>query len=81
MLQRDTGAGARSPSRPKHDPPIVDRVLFEQQQFKVSACDDIHSTQTRRNNPGVIEHRNVAAAQILQQVAENPVLDLSGVAM
>ena len=65
----------------QHDPPIVDRVLLEQQDLKLPARVRIHAAEAGGDHARVVEHQEIAGLQVLEQVAEPAMLDLAGVTM
>ena len=68
-------------ARAQHDPPIVDRIFFEQQNLKLSARVRIHAAEAGRDHARVVEDQEIAGVQVLHEVAKPAMLDLTRAAM
>jgi hypothetical protein len=75
----------RSYSRPfprtEHDPPIVDRVFFEQQDFKLPTRVSIHAAEASGDHARIVEYQEIALVKVIEEVAEPPMLNQAGVTM
>ena len=62
--------------------PNVERALAQQQTFRVRALgavlSDFLSVNARRNDLGIVDDEHVSGAQIVRDIAENPVRDSAG---
>src|SRR5437899_1330052 len=65
----------------KHDPPVVGGIFFEQQNLKLSSGISVGSTKARGKHARIVENQNIAATQVLKQIAKLPMFDLTGMAM
>jgi hypothetical protein len=77
----DLRSCARPFARAQHDPPIVDRILFEQQNLKLSARVRIDAAEAGRDHARVVEDQQIAGLQVLREVTEPAMLDLTREAM
>ena len=74
--QNDLGAEPRAFARAEHDPPIVWRVFFEQQNLEGATRPGVCAAQARRNDAGIIENQDIARPQIFEQIAKPPMFGL-----
>jgi len=81
VLENYSGPWPRSFAGPRHDPPIIGRVFFEQEDFELSAGLGIDGAEASGKHTGIIQHQNVASAQVLEQMGKLAVLDLLRIAM
>ena len=62
-------------TRAKHDPPVIHRILLQQQHFKLPAGVSIDSPEAGGDHAGVVEHQHIVRTQIVEEVAELPVFN------
>ena len=70
-FRSDLGAFAR----PQHRPPVVYGILFEQQNFKLSAGFGVDAMQARGNHARVVQHQYVAGMEKFHKILKLPVFD------
>ena len=53
-----------------HRPPVVCGIFFEQQHFKFSAGLFVHTTEARGDDAGIVQHEDVAGAEMALKITE-----------
>src|SRR3989442_1628400 len=65
VAEDDLCSDSRSVGGAQHDPPIVGRVFFQQQNVESPARVLIHSSETSGNHSRIVECQNVVRKQVL----------------
>ncbi len=81
VAEDDFGLKAGALAGAEHDPPIVDGVFFEQEDFKLAAGLGVAAAQARRDDAGIVEDEDVAGAEVIGEIAEILVRNFFGVAV
>ncbi len=64
------GADVRSFSWTHQGPLIVNSLFFNEQDFKAPASARIAGAEPRGDDAGIVQHKDIAWAQILQQIGK-----------
>src|SRR5262245_54076804 len=70
-------AGSGSAAWTQHHPPIISRILVQQEHFDFTAACDVSSSQTRTDHARIVQNQEIVAAQIIHYVREGAMGDLS----
>jgi hypothetical protein len=71
----------RAFARPQQTPPIVAIFFCKQKNFELPACFGIYASQSSGDHPRIIEHKDVARAQILKEIVEMPMKNPARIAL
>ena len=70
IVEIDLRSDARVFAGTNHDPPIVRRIFFQQQNFKLAAGFGVHAAQSGGNDARIVQYKHVAVAEKFQKIAE-----------